>query len=259
MRQSQGSLLFRGVRGFFRRLVFGFFDVQIEGLERLPAAGGAVIAANHPSLLDGVLLLAISPRPVRFLVAEDMYTHRFLNPFFKALGCIPVYRTKTHNGDALRAAVAALDAGDVIGIFPEGTTYYRGSLREIKRGVALLALKTGRPVIPLAFRGCDEAFPEGARVPRPGQLQVRFGEPAAYPKTDSDPIPAEQVAGTLEQIRCRMAEVLETTPATSRRPLAPTWLKELEIALCALVVLPLVSFLTTTANPSLDPVKKAHA
>lgn len=107
----KGSLVFRCTRALFRQLMFGFFDVDIEGLQHIPAKGGVLLAGNHPSLLDGVLLLAVSPRPVRFLVAEDLYAHRFLHGFFKALHCIPVYRSKTHNGDALRAAVAALEAG----------------------------------------------------------------------------------------------------------------------------------------------------
>ncbi len=181
-----------------------------------------------------MVLLAVSPRPVHFLVAEDMYTHRFLNPFFKALDCIPVYRTKTHNGDALRAAVAALEAGDVIGIFPEGTTYYQGALPQIKRGVALLALKAGVPVIPVAFRGCVETFPEGALVPRPRQLRMRCDKPVVYPTIDADSIPEAQVAQTLDAIRCQMLKALKATPAPSQRPLTPPWLKELQIALCSL-------------------------
>jgi 1-acyl-sn-glycerol-3-phosphate acyltransferase len=144
-------------------------------------------------------------------------------------------------------------------MFPEGTIYDRGSLRKIKRGVALLALRTGLPVVPLAFRGCYEAFPEGARVPRPGRLHVRFEEPMRYAKTTDDPIPEAHVVDSMEHIRCRIMQALAATPLPDRRPMTPTWLKELHIVLCALVILPLSSFLTYTANPSLDPVKNAHA
>lgn len=149
--------------------------------------------------------------------------------------------------------------GDAVGIFPEGTIYYQGSLRAIKHGVALLALKTGVPVVPLAFRGCYEAFPEGAGVPRPRRLRVRFEDPLRFVKTTSDPIPEPHVAETMEQIRCRMIQVLESTPSPTPEPLTPAWLKEFQIALCSLIILPLTSFLTSTANPSLDPMKNAHA
>src|SRR3989338_2793985 len=122
----------RTARSFLRCLVQGYFSIEVDGAERIPKESGVIIASNHPSVLDGVLLLALSPRPVRFLVAEDFYNHPLLNPLFKAFGCIEVYRTKTHNGGALRAAIAALKQGAVVGIFPEGTTHFGGTVPTIK-------------------------------------------------------------------------------------------------------------------------------
>ena len=282
----KAGVVFRCVRWLFRRLVFGFLQLDVRGLAQIPREGGLIIAGNHPSVLDGILLFAVSPRPVRFLVAEDLYTHRYLHPFFTLFGCIPVYRTipppatgplgrvrrgrtlptahmagggtKTHNGDALRAAVAALEAGEVIGIFPEGTIHDRGAMQQVKRGVALLALKTGCPVVPLAVRGSAEAFPDGARVPRPCAVSMRFETPIAYPKAALDPIPEEDVLRALEQIRRSILAALQMTSIRAPGRARPAWIKPLRVALCSVVVLPLTSFLTLTANPSLDPVRKAR-
>jgi 1-acyl-sn-glycerol-3-phosphate acyltransferase len=215
-----------------------------------------VIAGNHPSVLDGILLWAVSPRPIRYLIAEDLYRHRFLHPIFSAFGCIEVYRTKNRNGDALHAAVAALEQGEVIGIFPEGTIHSGGVVREIKQGVALLALRTGVPVIPLAIHGSREAFPPFARTPRPHPVELDFGEPVAYPKTSGARIPDKVVAGAREAIRQRILDVMRmTAPGRSMMRLGVAGYAR-QVAAGA-IIRPLCRFLTATAQPSLDPVAKA--
>ena len=241
------------VRWFFRQVSFGYLRMDVQGLPQISSRGVAIIAGNHPNVLDGLFLLVVSPRPVRFLIAEDMYTHRYLHGLFKALGMIPVYRTKSHNGDALRGAIAALQRGELLGIFPEGTTHFRGAIQEVKKGVGLLALRTGCPVVPLAIQGSDEAFPQGARFPRPRTIRMRFEEAVRYPPTDAHPIPEAQLAEVLEDIRRHILQTMQRVDAAPSRRLMPAWLKELQIALSALIVVPLSSFLTRTANPSLDP------
>ena len=225
----------------------------MRGLDRIPASGGAIIAGNHPNVLDGILLQVVAPRPVRFLVAEELYFHRFLHWGFRAFGCVPVYRSKTHNGDALRSAVAALDQGEVLGIFPEGTTRYRGTMPSIKRGVALLAMKTGCPVIPLAIHGSDAAFPEGARVPQPLPIRLEFAAPVAYARAAEPVIPEPEVMETMEDIRRRILEAMEAGAPASAAARGDGWLKEAQVVLAALIIWPLAAFLTLTANPRLDP------
>jgi len=248
--------LYGSVRWFFRQLAFAYFRLDVRGLERVPPTGGVLIAGNHPNVLDGLLLLVVSPRPVRFLIAEDMYEHRYLHGLFKGLGCIPVYRRKTHNGDALRAAVVALERGEALGIFPEGTTHFRGSMQEVKKGVGLLALRTGCPVVPFAIHGSDEAFPKGTKAPRPETIRMRFEEPVLYHPTDTNPIPEARVAEVLEDVRVRILGAMRRTRPSWDSWTAPQWIKDLQIALSALIVVPLADFLTCTANPSLDPNKR---
>ena len=252
------GMLFRATRWFFRQLGFAYMQLHIGGLQQIPKHGPAILAGNHPNVMDGLLLLMVSPRPVRFLVAEELFFHRYLYWFFKGMGCIPVYRTRTHNGDALRAALAALRRGEVIGIFPEGTTAYLGDVRAIKRGVGLLALKTGAPVVPFGIRGSAELYPQGARVPRPGRITMAFAPAVRYHRIDTPQVPAELLQHTLEDIRWELVRSRRWA-ATADDAEATSPLKRVQVALSALILLPLAGFLSLTSNPSLDPVTSNQA
>lgn len=251
------SRLYRSVRWALRQLGFGFFRLRIQGLDEIPREGGAILAGNHPSVLDGVLLLILSPRPVRFLVAEELFYHPLLRWAFEGMACIPVYRTKAHNGDALHAAVAALDRGEIIGIFPEGTTSDGGVMRQIKRGVGLLALRTGAPVIPFGIVGSDAAYPDGARVPRSGPITLTFAPAIRYGRSCEDPIPVAVLQPVLDTVRWEILRAMRWAGGAHEAPL-PCWsLKSGEVALSALIVLPLSALLSLTAHPSLDPANRA--
>ena len=254
--RTRHPIMVQGVLAVFRALARGFFRLDVRGTEHVPEQGGAIIAGNHPSVLDGLLLLLVVKRPVRFLVAEDLYHHRFLRPLFRLMGAIPVYRTKTSNGDALRAAVAALEAGEVIGIFPEGTIHFHGTLPGIKRGVVLLALKTGVPVVPLSIVGSGEAFPDGAPAPRAGLIRMFFHPPFRYHRVMQDPLPDALVEETRETFRGALRARLDATPRVDAAA-SWSWGKRIHSALCGIAVVPLARLLTSTSNPSLDTVKRA--
>lgn len=119
----------------------------------LPAQGGALVVANHVSGLDPLLMIAASPRPLRFIIAREQYDRWFLRWLFRAIGCIPIGRRGGHR-DALAAARRALAAGEVVALFPQGaiTTEDDADTRP-KPGVALLAAETGAPVYVLRLEG----------------------------------------------------------------------------------------------------------
>ena len=248
-----GSRLYRTVRGVLRQLGFGYFQLRVEGLQHIPREGGAILAGNHPNVLDGILLLIVCPRPVRFLVAEELFFHPLLHGFFVGMDCIPVYRTKTHNGEALREAVAALERGEVVGIFPEGTTSDLGRMRSIRKGVGLLALRTGVPVVPLGIWGSAAAYPIGTRVPRPRPVALVVAPPTVYPKTALDPIPVDRLQHVLNDIRWEILRAVRWAAAALRDAGGAEWTRPMRVALSSVVVLPLAGVLSLTANPSLDP------
>ncbi len=162
---------------------------RTEGLANIPAAGGAILAANHVSFLDPLLLPLVVPRRrVMFLAKSKYIDKRYLGWFLHGVGVIPVSPQEPGGAaDAVSAGVAAVRAGHLVGIFPEGTRSPDGQLRRGKTGVARIALAAGVPVIPAAIIGTDRAFPRGARLPRPCPVRIRFGPPvplaAAAPGT----------------------------------------------------------------------------
>jgi 1-acyl-sn-glycerol-3-phosphate acyltransferase len=118
----------------------------------LPAQGAAIVVANHLSGLDGLLLIATTRRPLRFLIAREEYERFGLMQLFRAAGSIPVDRS--HRPEiALRAALRALEAGEVIALFPQGRMILPGETRKLKRGAFWLAQQTNSPIYPAFMSG----------------------------------------------------------------------------------------------------------
>lgn len=119
----------------------------------LPETGPALVVSNHYTGLDAMLMIAASPRPLRFIIAREQYERPGLRPLFKAVGCIPVDRSARPE-TALRAALRELENGEVIALFPDGRIHLEGDPpRRLKGGVAWLARRTGCPIVPLRVTG----------------------------------------------------------------------------------------------------------
>lgn len=173
--------LYRTLRDRLGPLIQAFFPLTVEGLEHLPAGEPCIIAANHHNYLDGVILAVAVPRPVAFLVMPRVYRATPLHSLFHdRLGSIPLHVARPDAG-ALRRALRTLEAGGVVGIFPEGPFSVRGRLERGLPGVALLALRSGVPVVPAALHGTYEAL-AGRRfyVPRRHPVTLRFGRPRRF-------------------------------------------------------------------------------
>jgi 1-acyl-sn-glycerol-3-phosphate acyltransferase len=154
--------------------------IRVSGLDRLPREGPLIVAANHASNVDGVLLAAwlqpVAGRPIRFLAKEQLFRTP-LRPLLESFGTIRV-RAGGSDVDAYRKARAALDRGEIVGVFPEGSRSPDGVLRDAYQGVALLAARSGAPVVPVGIAGTDRFLPRGAILPRVGtRLDVRVGGP----------------------------------------------------------------------------------
>ncbi|MCP4125516.1 MAG: 1-acyl-sn-glycerol-3-phosphate acyltransferase [Gammaproteobacteria bacterium] len=138
--------------GFNRLFCYRYHRLNLVRL-RIPRSGPAILAANHVSGLDPMLLLASARRPIRFLIAREEYERFGLNWLFRAIKCIPVDR-ETRPELALRAAMRSLQQGHVVAIFPHGRihTDVDGSCR-IKPGALRLAQLTGADILPLRISG----------------------------------------------------------------------------------------------------------
>ncbi len=184
-------LLYGVSRGAINALLRVGEKMTVEGLENIPATGPAIIAPNHLSVHDSTVLLGVLPRVTRF-IGKAEYVDDWQTRFaFLALGNIPVDRANPDSGAAaIDAAAAVLEAGDLFGIFPEGTRSRDGLLHKGKTGVARLALRTGAPIIPTGLIGTDEMQQpnDPITVLRFGkEVTVRFGEPMPVDRYASRP------------------------------------------------------------------------
>ena len=144
----------------------------VRGLEHVPATGPVILASNHLSFVDSVVIPVVVPRKVAFLAKSDYFTGTgpkgaFTKAWFEALGMLPVDRDDSKAAIAsLDTALAVLGRGEAFGIYPEGTRSRDGRLYRGRTGVAHLALTSGAPVVPVGLIGTDRLQPVGARVPR---------------------------------------------------------------------------------------------
>lgn len=159
---------------------------DIQGLENVPRKGGVILASNHLSFIDSVVIPLTAPRRVHFLAKAEYFTGtglkgRLSKGFFEAIGAVPVQRGTYRSAQAsLESALEILEADKAFGIYPEGTRSLDGRLYRGKTGVAWLALTAGVPVVPVALEGPEEILPVGKRVPRVRRVTVRFGEPLHF-------------------------------------------------------------------------------
>jgi 1-acyl-sn-glycerol-3-phosphate acyltransferase len=146
-------VLYRIGRWLARVAMKLLFNISVEGLENIPAQGPLVVCANHISGWDPLLLAWIMPWPVHFMTKKELFSNGFLAFLLTRLHAFPVNREKADVG-ALRTGLSVLSAGQVVGIFPEGTRQKTpDALGPGHGGAALLAIKTGARVLPVAIRG----------------------------------------------------------------------------------------------------------
>jgi len=149
------------------------------GGDCLPKTGAAILVANHRSGVDPVLLGLLTRRRVRFLMAREYFETPGLRWAFRSLGCIPVNRNGNDLG-ATKAALKALRAGEVIGIFPQGGIREAGGSLEGKAGVALLCLHSGAPVVPCYIDGSPNVDSVFLSLITPSRSKVYCGVPLRF-------------------------------------------------------------------------------
>jgi 1-acyl-sn-glycerol-3-phosphate acyltransferase len=178
----------RSLRSAERRILdwlFQFlFVYDCRGQEHVPAKGPAVVASNHPSYLDGILLSIRVRRPIRFMAWEALFKVPVLGWLLQSFGAFPVSSTRGKGREAYERAKALVQAGKVVGIFPEGRRSQSGIMEPtVREGAARLAWETGAPLVPATITGAYRAWPYFRELPRPARIRVRFHppiDPTAY-------------------------------------------------------------------------------
>lgn len=196
------DVAFLSLRAVFSPAFTLAFRLKTHGRDNVPREGAAILAANHASFLDPILVGICARRPVRFLVANDFYRNPRLHIALRWLGAIPVggdagmVRSFRHIGDVIRR-------GGLLGIFPEGGITRDGSMRPFRAGASVLALRMGVPLIPIHLGGTFEALPRYAKWPRFVPVTVRIGSP--IPVAARRNPSSEEIADVSESLRSAVA------------------------------------------------------
>ena len=172
----------RALAGAVRLGVAGLTRVRIEGaVDQIPRTGAVIIAANHSSNLDvpvlGSSLMPKLGRRLQWLGKKELFDWPIVGWVARNGGVHAIDRS-TADIDAFRLATRILEEGHALFVFPEGTRSRDGALGEGRDGVAVLALRTGAPIVPVGVTGSYDRWPRGQKLPRPGgRVTVRVGSP----------------------------------------------------------------------------------
>ena len=166
-------------RRIVRPIANRLWDFQLEGFDRLPASGPAILCPNHVSFLDSAFLMLQVPRNISFVGKAEYMDSWKTKVLFPMMGMIPIDRSGGEKSQAaLEVAEAVLRRGELFGIFPEGTRSRDGVLCKGRTGAARLALKVGCPIFPVGVTGTREIQPPDAKAPKLFKsATIRIGRP----------------------------------------------------------------------------------
>ncbi|MEX2458081.1 MAG: 1-acyl-sn-glycerol-3-phosphate acyltransferase [Actinomycetota bacterium] len=190
-------------------ILMRFYRVRISGREHIPRRGAAIVCANHNSLLDIPFLSMAAPRPIWFMAKVELFKG-VGRPIFHALGGFPV-RRGVNDLRAVDTGLAVLEAGRVLGMFPEGTRSPE-ELLPFLPGAAWLALARGASLVPAAISGAAESLPRGSKIPRRTNVTVGFAEAIAV---EAEPDPrrrAERAPELTAELRRRVEGLIAQAP-----------------------------------------------
>ncbi len=174
---------------FFRGLALIIFKVsfriKIRGKGNIPSKGPVVLASNHLSYLDPIVLVLVTPRRMNFMAKEELFKNSLFRLLITQLGAFPLKRERWDRS-AYQRALAVLKGGGVLILFPEGTRSRDGKLGHLREGAVRIALRAGVPLVPVVIGGTDKILPRGKRIIRLGKIKVQVGKPLAAVKLDKN-------------------------------------------------------------------------
>jgi 1-acyl-sn-glycerol-3-phosphate acyltransferase len=170
--------MYRTLKRVLPPLVNPYLHLQVEGIENIPDRAPAILASNHLSFIDSIVLPMNISRPVYYLGKADYWDSWRTRWFFKGTGVVPVHRGGGEKSEAsLTTGIEILSRGELLGIYPEGTRSPDGRLYRGKTGPVRMALEADVPIVPCAVAGTDQAMPSGRYVPKREPVSVRYGQP----------------------------------------------------------------------------------
>jgi len=175
---TETTLSYRFTRFTFSIFFRIWFRWKVLHRERVPAAGGVILASNHVSYLDPVYVVSALERMVVGLARESAFNVPLGGRILRSWRVIPVDQTGTGRG--LKTFLSRLRSGDAVIMYPEGTRSPTGQIRAPQPGIGLIIIKSTAPVVPIKLFGAYEAYARHHWLPRPYQVQIKFGEPLDF-------------------------------------------------------------------------------
>jgi 1-acyl-sn-glycerol-3-phosphate acyltransferase len=193
------------------------WQITAEGVEHVPASGGAVLASNHVGYLDFTFIgygTRGKDRIVRFMAKKEVFDHRIAGPLMRGMKHVPVDRFG-RAADALSAAVQALRDGEIIGMFPEGTISRSFVPAAAKTGAARMAMEAGVPLIPTAVWGSQRILTKGRpkNLQRKVAISIAYGEPIAYAPEDDPTEVTKRLMDAIGQLVDHLQRTYPQQPA----------------------------------------------
>lgn len=185
-------MLYLTSRAVVAPLIKAIWRPTIEGRDNVPATGGVILASNHLSFIDSVVIPLAAPRQVHFLAKDSYFTGTgpkgaASRVFFTSMGMVPVNRDDSRAAiKSLEVGLEILQAGGAFGIYPEGTRSRDGRLYRGHTGVAHLALTAKVPIVPVGLIGTPDVQPVGSNRLHKAPVTVRFGAPQTPHTTYAD-------------------------------------------------------------------------
>lgn len=152
-----------------------FFRFKVQGLEYIPKKGGFILASNHASYLDPMVLGAACSRKLNYMAKQELFCHPLISWFLSAVYAFPVKRDSA-DLSAIKEAIHRVKIGRGLVLFPEGSRRFDGKPGEPYAGIGFLSARLDVPVIPAFISGTEKALPRGVKFIRPASISVCFGE-----------------------------------------------------------------------------------
>jgi 1-acyl-sn-glycerol-3-phosphate acyltransferase len=195
-------------------ILFGLLGggIEVKGEENFPKEGPALLVSNHISYLDPCVVGDACPRRVSFMAKAELFENKLLNWLLRGVDSVPVRRGEADTS-AIKNVLAQLKEGRCVVVFPEGTRSQSGQLQPAEEGAALLATRTGCPVVPIFLSGTDRMLDRRGRLHRV-RVSMAIGEPFTLPRT----MPRDQAAVELMRRIAETRDLFADKPGRMLRP-----------------------------------------
>ncbi len=179
-----------------------FLKLEVHGTENIPSKGGFILASNHSSYLDPIVLGVVSFRRLDFMAKDTLFKNPVSGWVLRRVGAFPVKRNY-HDIGAIKESIRRLNVGRAMVMFPEGRRSDENNIMEPRPGVAFVAYKAGVPVIPAFITGTDKALPKGSKIIRQTKIEVCFGKKIFIERRQAYDQVAREIMQHVGRLECK--------------------------------------------------------